>query len=257
MPNGKRWSRDDLLLALHLYQRIQFGQQHQNNPEIVDLARRLGRTPSSVAMKLNNFTSIDPSEAGRVRGLPGASALDQATWDEFQRPEVVEEAERLWTRDEVDGAVSDHPEFRGPTAGTAPATFRIGQRYFRRVVFSNFGSRCALTGIEVPELLTASHIVAWAEDPGHRVDPTNGLCLNRLHDAAFDRHLVTFDAGRRLVFGHRLRAMDRHDWFPRSFLESEGRPLRESQRHPISDVLLQRHRERFEAMNLDWVNSRG
>jgi predicted restriction endonuclease len=28
----------------------------------------------------------------------------------------------------------------------------------------------------------------------HRVDPRNSLCLSRLHDAAFDRGLSTFDA---------------------------------------------------------------
>jgi len=41
---------------------------------------------------------------------------------------------------------------------------------------------------------TASHIVPWAEDERNRLNPRNGLCLNALHDRAFDRHLMWIDA---------------------------------------------------------------
>ena len=77
---------------LHLYARIPFGQQHARNPLVIELAGVLGRTPSSVAMKLNNFTSLDPHEAARgVKGLEGASALDAEVWAEFEnrRADVV------------------------------------------------------------------------------------------------------------------------------------------------------------------------
>lgn len=51
-----------------------------------------------------------------------------------------------------------------------------------------------MTGIDDPRLLNASHIVSWSEDPTHRINLRNGICLGALHDRAFDRHLITFDS---------------------------------------------------------------
>jgi putative restriction endonuclease len=59
---GKSWSRECLLLALNLYHKLPFGQFHQNIAEIVEIARRMGRTPGSMAMKLCNLASLDPTE---------------------------------------------------------------------------------------------------------------------------------------------------------------------------------------------------
>ena len=71
----KPWREDELLLALNLYSKLQFGQLHSRNPKIIRLAEYMGRTPGSVAMKLCNFASIDP-ELPR-KGLSGASNLDR------------------------------------------------------------------------------------------------------------------------------------------------------------------------------------
>lgn len=34
------------------------------------------------------------------------------------------------------------------------------------------------------------HIVPWAKDKANRLNVRNGLCLNALHDRAFDKHLL-------------------------------------------------------------------
>jgi putative restriction endonuclease len=39
--------------------------------------------------------------------------------------------------------------------------------------------------------LTASHIVPWRSDTKNRTNPRNGLCLNAIHDKAFDCGLIT------------------------------------------------------------------
>ena len=80
----KRWSEEETVLALYLYFQLPFGKLHSGNPEIQQLAAALGRSNSSVAMKLCNFASLDPkiTESGR-RGLAGASQLDRATYAEF------------------------------------------------------------------------------------------------------------------------------------------------------------------------------
>lgn len=103
---GQRWTADETKRALYLYFQLPFGKLHSGNPEIIRLAGETGRTPSSIAMKLANFASLDPeiTETGR-RGLVGASALDREIWSEFHsdwtrlildasRPDDVEAAPR-------------------------------------------------------------------------------------------------------------------------------------------------------------------
>jgi len=71
---------------------------------------------------------------------------------------------------------------------------RKGQDYFRRMILSNYGCRCALTGIDIPQLLLASHIIPW-RDKQHkkdRLNPENGICLSALYDKAFDKGFITF-----------------------------------------------------------------
>ncbi|WCJ58256.1 hypothetical protein NXS98_11015 [Fontisphaera persica] len=67
---NKKWSREELTLALSLYRKIPFGQMHSRTPEVIELAALLGRTPSAVALKLCNFARLDPKLAARgVKGL--------------------------------------------------------------------------------------------------------------------------------------------------------------------------------------------
>lgn len=95
----KRWSEEETVLALYLYFQLPFGKLHSGNPEIHQLAAALGRSSSSVAMKLCNFASLDPkiTESGR-KGLAGASQLDRTTYAEFGQDwtGLVARAESLW-----------------------------------------------------------------------------------------------------------------------------------------------------------------
>ena len=70
---------------------------------------------------------------------------------------------------------------------------RKGQDYFRHMILANYGGRCALTGIDIPQLLFASHIKPWSEStPLQKLNPENGICLSALYDKAFDKGLITF-----------------------------------------------------------------
>ncbi|MGH2568393.1 MAG: HNH endonuclease, partial [Bacteroidota bacterium] len=68
---------------------------------------------------------------------------------------------------------------------------RINQDFFRRAVLAAYNRKCCITELAIPELLNASHIKPWSKDILNRVNPRNGLCLNVLHDRAFDRGLIT------------------------------------------------------------------
>jgi putative restriction endonuclease len=71
---------------------------------------------------------------------------------------------------------------------------RIGQDIFREALMDFWSGRCAVTGLDQPELLRASHMKPWADcaSNAERLDPFNGLLLAVHWDAAFDCGLVTF-----------------------------------------------------------------
>ena len=70
---------------------------------------------------------------------------------------------------------------------------RVGQDVFRRGLFEYWDGRCAITGLDVPELLRASHVKPWADcdTDAERLDVFNGLLLAPHLDAAFDAGFLT------------------------------------------------------------------
>ena len=242
MANGRSWTRDELLLALNIYEKIPFGLFDQAQPVIQDVAKRMKRTPGSLAMKLSNLASLDPAIRARGRkGLPGASNLDREVWTEFQgnRNALAPVSEDLFRRlfrakemDEVELVKGvGVRRVRVPTAPTGPTetstevAVRRGQQFFQQMVLNAFDGCCGVTGIKVRELLIASHIMPWRSHPDERLNPQNGLCLSRIHDGAFDRGLVTFDEDFRLVISKELRSAAPNDTLQRCFKDFEGKRL--------------------------------
>ncbi|MDR1404566.1 MAG: HNH endonuclease [Candidatus Methanoplasma sp.] len=73
---------------------------------------------------------------------------------------------------------------------------RVNQSDFRSKILTAYGSSCCVTGIREPQLLRASHIKPWCEsNEFEKVDVHNGLCLNALHDCAFDCGIITVESG--------------------------------------------------------------
>ena len=255
MASRKIWTHDELLAACNLYYTLPFGQMHSRNPTIIEMAKGLGRTPSSVAMKLVNFASFDPSHQARgVSGLRGTSRADREVWEEFRArwDSAVAESEialdRLVPRGKP-AAKDRQPQFQlprkphsGPTEKEATVHIRAAQSFFRKAVLAAYGARCCVTGNPVPQLLTASHILPWADFPKQRANPQNGLCLAAHFDKAFDQGLVTFDERLRLELSPQLRR-----WLPdtaleREFLSMELAPLRLPERFPPDLSFLEYHR---------------
>jgi hypothetical protein len=221
MASGKRWTRDELLVALNLYHKLTFGQMDARTPVIIALAEKLGRTPGSLAMKLGNLASLDPALKLRgIKGLPGASDLDRSMWQEFHEnlneaaPASEEAMRKLIGAGESDAMeIVPNKGFQmrrrvldETTEKTALVKQRRGQDYFRNAVVNNFGGRCGVTQLAIRELLVASHILPWSSYPTERLNVRNGLCLSRLHDAAFDQGLIAFDEELRLLLSPGLKA---------------------------------------------------
>lgn len=196
--HNKDWSREEHILAFNLYCKIPFGSIHMNNPRIIELARILGRKVGSVSLKLSNFARLDPAlQARGIRGMSHGAKGEKEIWYEFaERPETLAfESERLLAEriGQSIEQVADVDTNDLPAAGIereAIVRIRVNQSFFRSRILSAYNFRCCVTGLTVQPLLTASHIVPWSEDETNRLNPKNGLCLNALHDRAFDRHLM-------------------------------------------------------------------
>lgn len=224
MPTSPRinWTRDHLLVALNLYHKVRFGQISARLPAIMEVAEKLGRTSASVSMKLGNLASFDPVLQLRgIKGLQGASRLDRETWDEYHTnpadliPIAQEKFDHLFTEteDETTEVIPDtgirrvKRPFEGATQTVTQTKARRGQDYFRNVVLNNYGGSCGVTGLPLRQLLIASHILPWSDHEAERLNVRNGICMNRLHDAAFDQGLIAFDQELRLILTIQLRSV--------------------------------------------------
>ena len=249
---GRAWNRDELIVAMNLYSRLSFGQLHARQPLIIAAAAKLDRSPDSVAMKLCNLASLDPEVLRRGRvGLQGASRLDREIWGAFHANwnEWGVKSEECFNQLMGDNASCDEAEDwalrEGPTESEAVIRRRLGQSFFRRAVLTTYENRCCITGLSLPVLLSASHIVAWSVDPSQRLNPRNGLCLAKTQDAAFDRHLLTLDEEYRIVVSKSLRDHFTNAAVQTNFQPYEGKTIQLPSRFLPDQALLARHRECF------------
>lgn len=143
---------------------------------------------------MTNFASLDPTI--ERAGMGNYSKLDELVWNDFfgNMDAYLTEREReqppIERRALNDVAVEFVPR-EGIDVLRLTKT-RVNQDFFRALVLASYNNKCALTGIDQPDLLVASHIVPWSVDSGARTNPRNGICLNSLHDQAFDEGLITF-----------------------------------------------------------------
>lgn len=239
-----RWTREELVMAMNLYCQIPFGRQHSRAPEVVELAKMIGRSPGSVAMKLNNLASIDPAERERgIKGLANASQSDRQVWAEFEsdweRLAIESEALRqaLGKSTSADSKVPE-PVLDMITETDRKQKVRVAQGFFRRMVLASYRNQCCVTGNPIPELLVASHILPWATHPEERVNPRNGLCLSRLHDTAFDQGLISFDGDGQLLLSRRLKGFTGSKTLRENFTRYEGQKMKLPEKfHPDEDFL--------------------
>lgn len=262
----KPWTRDELIIAMNLYCKLPFGQLDHRTPIIIKVAEKLDRTPSSLAMKLSNLASLDPVQKARgIRGLSGASKADRKIWEEFAEnwEQLGMESEECF-QELVGFEFSDlnqlpiKEDSKMPKLSSikyspdrsiegieaqAKTKVRIGQKFFRQVILSSYGNRCCITGNPIPELLIASHIIPWCEQSEHRLNPHNGLCLARTHDAAFDQGLITFDEDNKLLLSHYLQDFLPEETIEINFVAYAGRQLRLPEKFYPEPDFLRFHRE--------------
>lgn len=242
------WTREELIVAFNLYCKIPFGRIHIRNPLIVELAKSIGRTPSAVSWKLANFARLDPTL--KKRNIAGATHGAQGeidVWNEFDQDweRLAFESERL-----LQDIMGREPGFKDelvsfPEGRTREAIVRarVNQGFFRASVLAAYSNRCCITGLCVPVLLNAGHIVPWSVDVKNRTNPRNGLCLNAIHDRAFDCGLLTITPQLTVALSPKLKESTKDAAAESLLLRFEGASIEPPSRFWPGEEFLRYHNE--------------
>jgi putative restriction endonuclease len=246
----KLWTRDELIIAFNLYLKLPFGKMHSRNSEIIHLASILGRTSSSIALRLVNFASVDPYHQSRgVVGMKGGSKQVQPIWDEFihNKESLIFESERILAEKEnqtietkFNYLLLDISDLKGEVKIREVKT-RVNQNVFRQIVLANYSGKCAISGIDISELLNASHIVPWAKNEKERLNPENGICLSALYDKAFDKGLIGISKKYEILFSEELKKRNKQSYFKQYFNSIEKKKISLPERYLPKQDFLQFH----------------
>lgn len=186
-----------MILALELYFKLPFGRLNQNTLEVKQLAALINRTNSSVALRLVNYAACDPYilSSGR-HGMASGKNRCMPYWNEFANNKELLFLEAEIIRAKIQNRTIEsnlnikEEDYVGKDRETVIRA-RVNQNAFRSMILSNYESRCAISGIDIPMLLVASHIKPWAVDAENRLNPENGICFSPLYDRLFDSGLIT------------------------------------------------------------------
>lgn len=123
---------------------------------------------------------------------------------------------------------------------------RLDQRTFSNIVFKNYNSSCCITGLDIPTVNRASHIIGWADPEGKpiRLDPRNGLCLSATYDAAFDKHLISLDDDYRIILSKDIKEHYRSESVQTYFHSKEGNTIALPEHYLPKQSYLEVHREK-------------
>lgn len=256
MKEGQKlWTREELILAINLYCKLPFGRLHRGNPEVIHLSNLIGRTPSSVAFKLVNFASLDPSVQERgIKGASNTSKLDKEIWNEFYSHwDVLPfESEKLLAQFEntTVEALNHIPEEMLPKEGKVREQMvkvRVNQSFFRSAVLAAYNNTCCITGLQQKEFLIAGHIRPWGLDEVNRLNPRNGIAINALHDKAFESGYLTITTDFRIKISPIL-LKQQDDNSKKFFHAYEGREMVMPNRFfPDEEFLKYHNKERFKS----------
>ena len=246
----KLWSREELILVFNLYLKLPFGKMHKQTPEVIEMAGLIGRTVNAVAIRLGNYASCDLYHQERgVVGMPGGKKQCQPIWDEFfgnkellifESERILAEKENLTIETKFDDLLFDIKDLKGETKIREVKT-RVNQNVFRQIVVSNYSGKCAISGIDLPELLFASHIVPWSKNEEERLNPENGICLSALYDRAFDKGLIAVNEKYEILVSDKLKKKKDTEYYGKYFAPLESQSLILPQRYLPKKEFIQYH----------------
>lgn len=248
MPK-RLWTRDEMILTLALYFQLPFGRLNHTTPEVRELAKQVNRTENAVALRLVNFAACDPYiiNSGRA-GMHGGLSVCMPYWDEFasDKEKLFLEAQRikanLLHKPIEETLHITYKDLVGKEIETVIKQ-RVNQSVFRSMILYNYEERCAITGINIPDLLVASHIIPWAVNEKERLNPENGICLSALYDKAFDQGFISIDKNNKIILAEKLRQYETEEFYAIHFASIKNQPILLPEEHLPNPVFLEWHRD--------------
>lgn len=223
---------------------------HTRTPEIIEMANLIGRTVNSIAIRLTNFAACDPYHQDRgVKGMVGGIKQCQPIWDEFfgnkellifESENILAQKENLTIESKFDEILFDIKDLKGEMKLREVKT-RVNQNVFRQIVVANYSGKCAITGIDLQELLFASHIIPWSKNEEERLNPENGICLSALYDKAFDKGLIAVNESYQILISDKLKKKKQADYYGKYFAPIENQLLISPQRYFPKKEFIQYH----------------
>ncbi len=241
------WTREQLIVALNLYWQIPYNKiSGRSNSLIKEIAPLIGRSPGALAYKLMNFTSLDSEKQGKGnKGKSGVGSGDKIIWEEyfneweklaFDSLEIISQINHKPIEQIID--LEEDLKFVQGKEKERIIKVRVNQSNFRQRILASYNERCCITGLNVPELLVASHIIPWAKSEKERLNPRNGLCLNSIHDKAFDRGFITITTDYQLKLSKYILARKNDISIKNLFLQYENQTIILPDRYlPSTDFL--------------------
>lgn len=245
-----RWTKEQTIVVFNLYCKIPFRKASSTHPDIIRIANIIGRSPNSVKMKIGNFGSFDPELKKRgIVGLSNTSKLDEEVWNEFNAnwDELTFKSEKLIAEfsNKTVEELNDQSYENLPNGEERETTVkaRVNQDFFRQAILSAYDSTCCITGLKIPRLLIASHIKPWSKcnDKTEKTNPRNGLCLNSLHDRAFDSGFITITTDLRVKVSEKLFENDRTQIIDEWFYKKSGSKITVPERFLPDTAFLEYH----------------
>lgn len=123
---------------------------------------------------------------------------------------------------------------------------RVNQNVFRDVILLIYNQSCCITGLNIPDINRASHIIRWADNDKNRLDPTNGLCLSATYDAAFDRNFISLDDDYRIILSKNIRDYATNESVREYFIKKEGHRIKLPNKFRPNKDYLEEHRKHGE-----------
>lgn len=243
------WTREQTIVTLRTYFCVPFNKANNSNQEIIRVAKIIGRGINSVKMKIGNFGSLDPELAKRgIVGLSGSSNLDREIWNEFNKdPEKLAFESTLliakFCNKNIEEVIHLNKEEEIPEGKEKLRLIktRVNQYFFRDSILGIYDSKCCITGLSIPKLLVASHIIPWAYDKKNRLNPENGLCLNSIHDKAFDEGLITVTPDYKVKLSKSLLDFNKDETINKFFKDYEGAKIIMPERYFPNKMFLNYH----------------
>lgn len=228
---SNKWSREETIIAFNVYCKIPFKSSSKTNPTVIKYAKILGRSPSALNMKIGNLGRLDPElKSQGIVGLSNGSKMEEVVWNEFhgnweklayESEQLISKFQDLEIEESLDSEILNRVGLDKETI----VKRRINQNFFRSTILSSYNSKCCISNLSIESFLVASHIKPWSIDKANRLNPRNGLCLNSIHDKAFDKGYLTINADYTVELSPIIHEMKSEDEINNFFIKYNKRKI--------------------------------